>query len=168
MTDVDGLRAEPEPCLGLTRRSWTSPQGRRAIPRALHTFHDYVFDGAKGSYSEEDTPNPRSVYAAASGRRGGGVDRRKESRSAGWQSSTAGGAGPRHLRGHRRRLAARGEAGEGVHRSGGLASSRQRAEMVIGVHRSGAQGLFHCAGARRSRASISAAPWPASWERTSR
>lgn len=36
---------------------------RKGGARLLHVSTDAVFDGQKGNYSEEDTPNPRNVYA---------------------------------------------------------------------------------------------------------
>jgi dTDP-4-dehydrorhamnose reductase len=65
MTDVDACEADPRGAWMLNVRAveaaalGCSSVGARLI--ALST--DYVFDGASGSYSEDDVPNPRGVYA---------------------------------------------------------------------------------------------------------
>jgi dTDP-4-dehydrorhamnose reductase len=64
-TDVDGCERDPE-------AAWrVNVDGTEQVARACRTLGarlvaistDYVFDGEAGPYAEEDTPNPRGVYA---------------------------------------------------------------------------------------------------------
>jgi dTDP-4-dehydrorhamnose reductase len=124
MTDVDGCESAPVEAWALNVRSVEEAAlacaGISARFTAVST--DYVFDGAKGDYVEEDAPNPRGVYA--------------RTKRAGEEAAL---------------LLAPGAA---VCRVAVVYSGRKGAkktfEMVIGVHRSGAPGMFHCAGATQS------------------
>ena len=152
MTDVDA-------CEHSVREAWIVNAG--AVEKAalacaevgarLTTLStDYVFDGIKGSYSEDDPPNPRSIYARTkrageeaalilapdvavcrvavvySGRKGA-----KKSFAVTAADSLASGKPVKAF------------ADQVV--SPTLADNA--AELVIGVHRSSARGLFHCSGA---------------------
>jgi len=111
---------------------------------------DYVFDGEKGDYSEDDAPNPRGVYART--KRAGeeaalllAPDRavcRVAVIYSGYKTS--------------KRTFASGAA-ESLEKGAPVKAfvdqvvsptlADNAAEMVIGVHQSGGQGIFHCAGA---------------------
>jgi dTDP-4-dehydrorhamnose reductase len=65
MTDLDFCEMHPEDArkvnvLG-TRNVAKAAQEARA--KVVYVSTDYVFDGRKGNYSEEDEPRPQSVYA---------------------------------------------------------------------------------------------------------
>jgi len=65
MTNVDACELDPEACQKVN----VSSVHLLAEACVTHTCHfqllstDFVFDGEKGNYSEEDEPNPLSVYA---------------------------------------------------------------------------------------------------------
>ena len=61
MTDVDGCEKDPEAAWAVNARAVEVLARSPARLTALST--DYVFDGEKGDYSEDDLPNPRGVYA---------------------------------------------------------------------------------------------------------
>jgi dTDP-4-dehydrorhamnose reductase len=152
MTDVDACERNPG-------EAWTLnveavEVAARACAKAGARFTalstDYVFDGVKGSYSEDDAPNPRSIYA--------------RTKRAGEEAALilcAGAAvcrvavvysGYPALKPTFAVTAAEAlRAGKPVKAftdqvvSPTLADNA--AEMVIGVHRSGEAGIFHCAGA---------------------
>lgn len=152
MTDVDACEAAPVEAWALNVRSVEEAAlacaGISARFTSLST--DYVFDGAKGDYVEEDAANPRGVYARTkrageeaalllapgaavcrvavvySGRKGA-----KKTFAVGVVESLLAGK------------AVKAFVDQVV--SPTLADSA--AAMVIGVHRSGAAGTFHCAGA---------------------
>jgi dTDP-4-dehydrorhamnose reductase len=152
MTDVDGCEADPV-------QAWTVNVGgtqaaalgcRAAGARLVALSTDYVFDGERGPYTEDDPPNPRSVYARSkrageeaalllapdcavarvavvySGRRGA-------------KRTFAGAASEQLLAGKEVR------AFQDQVISPTLADNA--AEMVIGLWRSGQRGIWHCAGA---------------------
>ena len=65
LTDVDACEREPE-------LAWrANVGGTEQVARACRTLRarlvaistDYVFDGTRGGYTEDDVPNPRGVYA---------------------------------------------------------------------------------------------------------
>jgi dTDP-4-dehydrorhamnose reductase len=65
LTDVDGCERDPE-------LAWrVNVGGTEQVARACRTLSarlvavstDYVFDGTRGGYMEEDVPNPRGAYA---------------------------------------------------------------------------------------------------------
>ncbi len=69
-TDVDG--AEAERTLGenssfwivnVKATEWIVAACKRSGKRLLYISTDYVFDGAKEAYTEDDTPNPKGWYA---------------------------------------------------------------------------------------------------------
>jgi dTDP-4-dehydrorhamnose reductase len=152
MTDVDGCEKAP-------LAAWTlnvsvveaCAKACRALGiRFTHLSTDYVFDGEKGDYSEDDAPNPRGVYA--------------RSKFAGEEAALILAPDRAVCRvavifsGHKgaKRTFALGvveslRAGKPVKAfidqvvSPTLADNA--AEMVIGVHMAGEQGIFHCAGA---------------------
>ncbi|MDX1435245.1 MAG: SDR family oxidoreductase [Anaerolineales bacterium] len=64
LANVDDCERHPE----LARRlNWELPKrlaaATRGGARLMHISTDAVFDGARGDYTEEDAPNPLSVYA---------------------------------------------------------------------------------------------------------
>ena len=64
LADIDSCEREPE----LARRmNWELPKRMAAATRGgarlLHISTDAVFDGMRGGYTEEDEPNPLSLYA---------------------------------------------------------------------------------------------------------
>ena len=152
MTDVD-------PCEERPREAWllnvnlveVAAMVSVSVGARLTTIStDYVFDGTKGSYSEEDAPNPRSVYART--KRAGEeaallvADDVAVCRAALVYSGRPGAKQTfpltvlESLRAGRQVKAFSDQIGSPT-----LADNA--AEMVIGVHRSGERGIFHCAGA---------------------
>jgi dTDP-4-dehydrorhamnose reductase len=152
MTDVDAC--EKSPAEAFTMNAGAVEIAAKAAAasgcRFTHLSTDYVFDGVKGSYSEEDAPNPRGVYA--------------RSKRAGEEAAlTLGGnvAVCRVAVVYSGRRGAKNTFAVTVAdslRTGNPVKAftdqvvsptlaDNAAEMVIGVHRSGAQGIFHCAGA---------------------
>jgi dTDP-4-dehydrorhamnose reductase len=152
MTDVDGCENSPQEAWALNVRTVEVAALACASIRARLTTlsTDYVFDGVKGSYTEDDPPNPRGVYA--------------RTKRAGEEAASILAADVAVCRvavvysgrpGAKKTFAATVleslRAGRPVNAftdqivSPTLADNA--AEMVIGVHRSGAQGVFHCAGA---------------------
>jgi len=150
MTDVDACEREPEDAWALNARlvEVIAAACAAVAARFTHLSTDYVFDGVKGSYSEEDAPNPKGVYA--------------RSKRAGEEAAlAANGAVCRVAVVYSGRKGAKStfatsvldafRAGKPVKAftdqvvSPTLADNA--AEMVIGVHRSGERGIFHCAGA---------------------
>lgn len=70
MTDVDG--AEKERSLGNASKYWTvnvtatqyvADTAKKNGKKLLYISTDYVFDGTRPEYREEDTPNPQGWYA---------------------------------------------------------------------------------------------------------
>jgi len=152
MTDVDACERQPE-------AAWTVNTGVVEIAAQVCTRYglrfttlstDYVFDGEAGSYSEDDAPNPRSVYA--------------RSKLAGELAALALSPGSSVCR---VALVYSGQAGAKTtfaltaleslragkpvkaftDQVGSPTLADNAAEMVIRVHRSGKSGIFHCAGA---------------------
>jgi dTDP-4-dehydrorhamnose reductase len=152
MTDVDACEQAPREAWALNVRAVeiAALAAADADARFTSLSTDYVFDGARGSYSEEDVPNPRGAYART--KRAGeeaalilGKDvavcrvavvysgrpaLKKTFAVTAVDSLLAG----KPLKAFTDQVV-----------SPTLADNA--AEMVIGVHRSGAQGIFHCAGA---------------------
>lgn len=65
MTEVDLCEKEPEKAYAanVLAPALLAGQARRRGAHLLHVSTDYVFDGEKGGYTEEDVPNPRGAYA---------------------------------------------------------------------------------------------------------
>jgi dTDP-4-dehydrorhamnose reductase len=152
MTDVDACENDPAQAwavnVGATEQVALGCRDAGARLVALST--DYVFDGERGPYSEEDAPNPRGVYARTkyvaeqaalllapdcavprvavvySGRRGA----KRTFATAAAEQLTAG----KEVRAFHDQVV-----------SPTLADNA--AEMVIGLLRSGERGVWHCAGA---------------------
>jgi dTDP-4-dehydrorhamnose reductase len=148
MTDVDACERDPETAWAVNAAAVAALARCRARLTALST--DYVFDGAKGDYAEDDAPNPLSVYgrtklagemAALALSRDRAVCRTALVYS-GYPSAkrTFAAAALESLR--------KGEQVRAfVDQIGSPTLADNAAEMVIAVHRSGEQGVFHCAGA---------------------
>jgi dTDP-4-dehydrorhamnose reductase len=152
MTDVDACEQRPDDARTLNASvvELAAAAAVRCGARFTSLSTDYVFDGAKGSYSEEDLPNPHGVYART--KRAG-------------EEAALGAA--RDVAVCRVAVVYSGQRGAKITFAVTAAESFRMgkpvkaftdqvvsptladnaAEMVIGVHRSGAQGLFHCAGA---------------------
>lgn len=152
MTDVDACEKNPREAWALNVQAVETAALAAAGAGARFTTlsTDYVFDGERGSYSEEDAPNPRGVYAR--------TKRVGEEAALILAPDVAvcrvavvysGRAGAKNtfalavLESLRAGRPVKAFTDQVV--SPTLADNA--AAMVIGVHRSGAQGLFHCAGA---------------------
>lgn len=63
-TDVDGCEEDKENCwkVNVTGPEILARVGRRHGSLLVHISTDYVFDGVKGNYTEESTPNPLGYY----------------------------------------------------------------------------------------------------------
>jgi dTDP-4-dehydrorhamnose reductase len=152
MTDVDPCEKSPRAAWVLNAQAVeVAAMACVGVGARLTTLStDYVFDGTTGSYSEDDPPNPRSVYART--KRAGEeaalilADDVAVCRTAlvysGWPGAkqTFPLAALESLRSGREVKAFTDQIGSPT-----LADNA--AEMVIGIHRSGARGIFHCAGA---------------------
>jgi dTDP-4-dehydrorhamnose reductase len=152
MTDVDACEQAPAEAwalnVGAVEEAALACAETSARLTALST--DYVFDGEKGDYSEDEAPNPRGVYG--------------RTKRAGEEAALvlAPGAAVCRVaviysgrRGAKKTFALTAlealRAGKPVKAfvdqvvSPTLADNA--AELVLGVHRSGAAGIFHCSGA---------------------
>jgi dTDP-4-dehydrorhamnose reductase len=152
MTDVDACEKHPREAWALNVRAveLAAVAAADAGARFTSLSTDYVFDGAKGSYTEEDAPDPRGVYART--KRAGEeaalilANDVAVCRVAVIYTGRGGGKTTFAVT-----VADSLLAGKPVKAftdqvvSPTLADNA--AEMVIGVHRSGEQGIFHCAGA---------------------
>jgi dTDP-4-dehydrorhamnose reductase len=152
MTDVDGCEEDPAGAwaLNLHAVEECAAACRSVGARLIALSTDYVFDGERGPYGEDDAPNPRGVYARSkrageeaalslaadravcrlavvySGRRGS----KRTFASSTFENLASG----RAVKAFQDQLVSPTLADNG-------------AEMVLGVARSGEQGIFHCAGA---------------------
>jgi dTDP-4-dehydrorhamnose reductase len=152
MTDVDACEKSPGEAWTLNAQTveLAAKASAHAGARFTTLSTDYVFDGVEGSYSEEDAPNPQGTYAR--------TKRAGEEAALGLGKDVAvcrvavvysGRSGAKTT--FAVTVADSFRAGRQVKAftdqvvSPTLADNA--AEMVIGVHRSGAQGVFHCAGA---------------------
>lgn len=65
MTEVDACEKAPERAYraNVVAAANLALASRRLGAQLVHVSTDYVFDGEKGPYSEDDLPNPRGVYA---------------------------------------------------------------------------------------------------------
>jgi len=153
MTDVDACERSPRDAWALNVRAVevAALACAEAGARLTTLSTDYVFDGVKGSYSEGDPPNPRGVYART--KRAGEeaalilADDVAVCRVALIYSGL-----PFAKRTFPLTVLESLRAGKPVKafsdQIGSPTLADNAAEMVIGVHRSGAKGIFHCAGAR--------------------
>ena len=152
MTDVDASEKSPVECYTINASSVAAAANacRLTGARFTHLSTDYVFDGEKGDYSEDDAPNPRGIYA--------------RSKRAGEEAALLL-AGDRAVcrvaviftgrKGGKRTFAlgvvesfkARKPVKAFVDQIVSPTLADNAAEMVIGVHRTGQQGIFHCTGA---------------------
>jgi dTDP-4-dehydrorhamnose reductase len=152
MTDVDLSEKNPVDAftINATAVGAAANACRLIGARFTHLSTDYVFDGEKGNYGEDDAPNPRGIYA--------------RSKRAGEEAALLLAPGSAVCRvaviftGRKggKRTFALGVVESFKARKPVKAFSDQvvsptlsdnAAEMVIGVHQSGAQGIFHCTGA---------------------
>ena len=148
MTDVDGCERDPQTAWAVNAAAVAALARSDARLTALST--DYVFDGARGDYAEDDVPNPGSVYA---------------------RTKRAGEEAALMLSKDRAvcRVAVVYTGHESAKRSYAVTATEallagkpvkafidqivsptladNAAQMCIGVHESGEQGVFHCAGA---------------------
>ncbi len=149
MTDVDGCEKNPQEAWALNVRAVeiAALACSKAGTRLTTLSTDYVFDGVKGSYAEDDPPNPRGVYARTK-RAGEEAALILASDVAVCRVAVVYSGHP----GAKKTFAATAleslRSGKPVKAftdqvvSPTLADNA--AEMVIGVHRSRAQGVFHC------------------------
>jgi dTDP-4-dehydrorhamnose reductase len=65
MTDVDRCERNPEMAYAsnVEATAHLCRAARSAGAHLIHVSTDYVFDGERGPYGEEDVPNPRGTYA---------------------------------------------------------------------------------------------------------
>lgn len=152
MTDVDACEGKPAEAWTLNVEAVEVAARACAQTRARFTTlsTDYVFDGVKGSYSEEDAANPRGIYA--------------RTKRAGEEAALIRGEGAAVCRvavvysGFPALKATFAATAADALRAGKPVKAftdqvvsptlaDNAAEMVIGVHRSGEPGIFHCAGA---------------------
>jgi dTDP-4-dehydrorhamnose reductase len=150
-TDVDGCEKDPYGAwllnVGAVEAVAQSCSNLGARLTALST--DYVFDGEKGDYSEEDVPNPRGVYART--KRAGEEAALILARDRAVCRVAVVYSGYKNVKKTFATAVADSlSAGKPVKAFADQVVSPtladNAAEMVIGVHRSGEQGLFHCAG----------------------
>ena len=64
MTQVDDCEFEKESCVALNIESveYLAKKSKRAGFRLVHLSTDFIFDGTKKMYQEDDEPNPLSYY----------------------------------------------------------------------------------------------------------
>ena len=152
MTDVDACERSPAEAFSLNADVVAALARACAAggSRLTHISTDYVFDGEKGSYSEEDVPNPNGVYARS--KRAGeeaALDLARDSTVCRVAVVYSGRRGLKST--FALTVADALGAGKPVKAftdqvvSPTLADNA--AQMVIGVHRSAERGIFHCAGA---------------------
>ena len=152
MTDVDACEKDPLDAWMLNVRAVEAAAlaCRCFSARLTALSTDYVFDGEKGDYLEDDAPNPRGVYART--KRAGEEAALLLAPDVALCRVAVIYSGYQTLR---RTFAS--SAAESLRKGQPVKAfldqvvtptlADNAAEMVIGVHRSGAQGIFHCAGA---------------------
>lgn len=152
MTDVDACESDPMGAWTLNVRAVEACAlaCRCASARLTALSTDYVFDGEKGDYSEEDPPNPRGVYARTK-RAGEEAALSLAQDRAVCRVALVYSGHPGSKRTFAVSVVENLLAGKPVKafsdQVGSPTLADNAAEMVIGVHRSGAQGLVHCCGA---------------------
>ena len=64
MTNVDGCEDHKDLCelLNVTAVGHLKSAAKEAGAHLIHFSTDFIFDGEQGNYSEEDIPNPLSIY----------------------------------------------------------------------------------------------------------
>jgi len=152
MTDVDACEGDPVGAWALNVRAVEECAAacRSVGARLIALSTDYVFDGERGPYGEDDAPNPRGVYART--KRAGeeaalllATDRavcrlavvysgRRGSKRTFATSTFENLASGKSVKAFQDQVVSPTLADNG-------------AEMVLGVARSGEQGIFHCVGA---------------------
>ena len=152
MTDVDGCEKDPAgawavnvDAVAAAARACSAAGARLT---ALST--DYVFDGEKGDYAEEDAPHPRGAYART--KRAGeeaalllARDRAVCRVAVVYSGYTS--AKKTYAATAADCLAAGKPVKAFIDQVVSPTLADNAAQMAIGVHRSGEQGIFHCAGA---------------------
>ncbi len=152
MTDVDACEKAPLDAWRLNVRAVEAAAlaSRSCGARLTALSTDYVFDGAKGDYAEDDAPNPRGVYART--KRAGeeaalllATDRALCRTAVVYSGYTS---AKRTFASSVVELLLAGKPVKAfLDQLVTPTLADNAAEMIIGVHRSGAQGIFHCAGA---------------------
>ena len=148
MTDVDGCERDPQTAWAVNVEAVAALARSNARLTTLST--DYVFDGARGDYGEDDAPNPRGVYARTK-RAGEEAALIVSKDRAVCRVAVIYTGYPTARRSYAATATEALLAGKPVKAfidqtvSPTLADNA--AQMCIGVHRSGEQGVFHCAGA---------------------
>lgn len=149
-TDVDGCESDAE---GAFRANAEGPGVLAAACRErgallLHISTDFVFDGRKGSpYTEEDEPNPLSVYARSK------WEGEKAVAAAGGNWIVARTAwlyglhGKNFVKTMLRLASEREELSVVADKAGSPTWTRDLAEALIALLLSGARGVYHCANA---------------------
>jgi dTDP-4-dehydrorhamnose reductase len=152
MTDVDACEKDPVDAwrLNVSATAAAALACRTAGARLTALSTDYVFDGETGDYAEDDAPNPRGVYART--KRAGeeaalivAADRAVCRVAVIYSGYTS--AKRTFATGVFESLQAGKPVKAFVDQVVTPTLADNAAEMVIGVHRSGEQGVFHCAGA---------------------
>jgi len=152
MTDVDGCEKAPLEAwtLNVSAAEACSNACRTLGIRFTHLSTDYVFDGEKGDYSETDSPNPRGVYARTkfAGEEAALLlaNDRAVCRVAVIFSGRKG-SKRTFASGDAENLRAGKPVKAFIDQVVSPTLADNAAEMVIGVHKSAAQGIFHCTGA---------------------
>jgi dTDP-4-dehydrorhamnose reductase len=151
MTDVDACEADPVGAFLLNARlvEAAALACREIGARLVALGTDYVFDGDHGPYSEEDVPNPRGVYART--KRAGEEAALLLARDAvlcrvAVVYSGQSGSKRTFAIGAAENLAAGQPVKAFLDQVVSPTLADNAAEMILGVHRSGEQGIFHCAG----------------------
>ena len=152
MTDVDACEPAPAEAWSLNVRAVEecAVACGKAGARLTALSTDYVFDGEKGDYSEDDAPNPRGVYART--KRAGEEAALLLARDRALCRVAVVYSGYKNAKrtfavSVVENLLAGKPVKAFVDQVVSPTLADNAAELVIGVHRSGEQGIFHCAGA---------------------
>jgi dTDP-4-dehydrorhamnose reductase len=67
MTNVDACELKKDECkrINIDAVKYLAEECKKNNTHFIHLSTDFVFDGSKGPYKEDDTPNPQSYYAAS-------------------------------------------------------------------------------------------------------